>query len=203
MLSCLPQVFLQETGPYPASSCQDEASASRATPRMTTMAAAAVARAPWQEARAACLKTVLSGRDGAGDSSLAAVVDGEEMPAFGAFLHTYKYGRTQDILPSPPSVSRGHPASGLVNRKWGEAASYKSQAGNTKAGLNRSKSAVDGCGSSATFPRPTPHVSPPAGSQELALDSGLQRLVLPPCNHEAPEALVKSGSPGQVCPDFQ
>lgn len=55
------EVFLQEKSPHSASSCQDEASASRATPRMTTMAAAAVVRAPWQEARAPCLKTVLSG----------------------------------------------------------------------------------------------------------------------------------------------
>lgn len=76
------------------------------------MAAAAVARAPWQEARAACLKTVLSGRDGAGDSSLAAVVDGEAMPVFGpeasAFLHTYKDGRTQAFSnlceQGPPSL---------------------------------------------------------------------------------------------------
>lgn len=48
--------------PYPAPSCRDEASASLATLRMITMAAAAaVVRAPWQEARAPCLKTVLSG----------------------------------------------------------------------------------------------------------------------------------------------
>ena len=58
------------------------------------------------------------------------------------------------MLPSLPTVSRGHPAWGLVNRKWGEAASHKSQAGNScKLGL-RHQLAVGRCGGSATFPRP-------------------------------------------------
>lgn len=40
-------------------------------------AAAAVVRAPWQEARAPCLKTVLSGKSRAGSPlSFAAAVDG-------------------------------------------------------------------------------------------------------------------------------
>lgn len=114
MLPCLLQVFLQEKGPHPAPSCQDEASASRATLRMTTMAAAAVVRAPWQEARAPCLKTVLSGRSRARGPSFCCLCGWrQDTWSRGLVLPVFTPVRTPGarMLPSLPTVSRGHLAS--------------------------------------------------------------------------------------------
>jgi hypothetical protein len=106
------------------------------------------------------------------------------------------------MLPSLPTVSRGHPASGLVNRKWGEAVTHKSQAGNDRVVVSWAHSnrlTVDRCGGPATFPRPTRHISschwPVARVNVPCHPASLQ-----PC---APEALARCGRPDQVCPDFQ
>lgn len=170
-----PSLSSGEVSPL-APSCQDEASASLATPRMTTMEAAAAAaeRAPWQEARALCLKTARSGRL---PSLLLLLL---WMETRGLVLSVFSPVRMPraTLLPSLPAVIRGHPASGLVNRKWGEAASHKSQAGNDRAvsWAHGSQLTVDRCGTSATFPRPTLHISPSAEPRSLASGSGQHAL---------------------------
>lgn len=129
----------RRTVPTPRHRCQDEASASRATLRMTTMAmaaAAAAVQALWREARAPCLKTTLSGKSRAAGPLFCCCCGGrQDTWSRGLVLSVFTPVRMPGsrMLPSLPTVSRGHPASGLVNRKWGETASHKSQAGNDEA----------------------------------------------------------------------
>lgn len=106
MLPCLPS----GEGSSPALSCQDEASASRATPRMTTMvAAAAVEQVPWQEARALCLKTVLSGRSRAGGPRFCRFCCGWRQEGWRCLFTPVRMLGAR-MLPSLPTVSTGPPS---------------------------------------------------------------------------------------------
>lgn len=151
------------------------------------VAAAAVEQVPWQEARALCLKTVLSGRSRAG---------GMETRGLALSLYSCTDAWSQDAAFSTHCEHRGHPASALVNRKWGEAASHKSQAGNDRvvSWAHGSQLPVDRCGSAATFPRPTLHSSPSGEPQSLASGSGQHALssCLPAAmSHEALSGLSR------------
>lgn len=95
-------------------------------------------------------------------------------------LHFCKDTRSQDAAFST-QCEQGPPSLGLVNRKWGEAASHKSQAGNDKVfhWAHSSRLTVGRCGRPATFPRLTLYISPSGEPQWLGTTCLVISLPLP------------------------
>lgn len=116
--------------------------------------------------------------------SFAAFVDGDRylVKRVGSVcLHFCKDTRSQDAAFST-QCEQGPPSLGLVNRKWGEAASHKSQAGNDFCRLplgSQQQADCDRCGRPATFPRLTLYISPSGEPQWLGTTCLVISLPLP------------------------